>query len=318
MSASLVTYTAASSSEVWEQLRPAITHAWLNRAADLKHLRSILREEHNIISTEKTCRTRLKNWGLSTYKRRQDEASAKPLIQPPRKRKGSAFRMERRIDQVIRSSSPINKQPASPTAFRLQEFVLHSIDVFVGHLFPKPLATTTQLKARDLIHPKYNEDYSLSWQSVADLYQAAEGYFRGECFRKFSSTIGRAHLELNFLIGLSVSQAQNFQQICQHTMITRFWRICHRLIKLDILWPKYEYSFLMDFLIEVETLVSWFHGPSHPFARLLRGIGRLERKYLKNVLKMGASRTISIMAPEMDERQRRMVFYTWSDFTYKR
>lgn len=51
MSASLVTYTAASSSEVWEQLRPAITHAWLNRAADLKHLRSILREEHNIIST---------------------------------------------------------------------------------------------------------------------------------------------------------------------------------------------------------------------------------------------------------------------------
>ncbi|KAH7247663.1 uncharacterized protein BKA55DRAFT_691789 [Fusarium redolens] len=317
MSASLVTYTAASSDDSWEQLRPAITHAWLNRASDLKHLKSILRQEYSIISTEKTCRTHLKRWGLLTYKRRQDGAFAKSLVHPPRARKGIAFRGERCIDQISRTSSPMTKNPVLPTAFRLQEFVLHSIDVFVSHSFPEPLATTTQLKARDLIHPKYNKDYSLSWQSVADLYQAAEGYFRGECYKKFVNTIRKAHLELKFLIGLPDSQSKDFQQTCQHTMITRFWRICHRLFKLDFLWPQYRYSFLLDFLIEVERLVSWFHGTSHPFARLLRAMGRLDKEYLQAVLKMGASRTIGVMAPMMDQRQRRMVFYAWTDFTHK-
>jgi hypothetical protein len=238
-------------------------------------------------------------------------------VQPIRARKGITLQKQRLVDEAHRSSSSVDKNIASPTVFRLQEIVLYSVDVFVGYSFPEPLDATTYQRARDLIHPRYSEDYSLAWQSIADLYQAAEGYFRGECFKKCFNTIQKAHVELKFLIGLPDSQSRDFQRTCQHTMITRFWRICHRLLKLDFLWPDSQYSFLLDFLIEFESLVSWFHGPSHPFARLLRSIGRLEKNYLPHVLRLGASRTIGVMAPTMDPRHRKLVFYAWTDFTHR-
>ncbi|SPJ70413.1 uncharacterized protein FTOL_00141 [Fusarium torulosum] len=299
MPSSSVAYTAASGTDVWEHLRPAITHAWLNRASGLEEFVSIIREDYGIVST------------------RQNGVSETFLVQPIRARKGTTLQKKRLVDETHRRSTPVNRNIVLPTVFRFQEFVLYSVDTFVSYSFPEPLDATAYQKARDLIHPRYTEDYSLVWQSIADLYQAAEGYFRGECFKKFFNTIQKAHLELKLLIGLPISQPRDFQRTCQHTMITRFWRICHRLLKLDSLWPQYQYSFLLDSLIEFESLVSWFHGPSHPFARLLQTIGRLEREYLPHVMRLGASRTVGVMAPRMDQRHRKLVFWAWTDFTHK-
>ncbi|EXL70784.1 hypothetical protein FOPG_13403 [Fusarium oxysporum f. sp. conglutinans race 2 54008] len=310
-----VTFTAASNIDKWEEMKPAVIYTWLQQACSLKHLVFILREEYNIISTEKTCRTHLQRWGLATYKKRQTGTHQSSSAQPPRRRKGTKFKAREDDSRVLLSLHPQNGALSPSYAFRLPEFVFYSIDVFVSHSLKERLYQ--QPKARDLIHAKVEIDYSLCWQEIADLYQAAEGYFKGECWKKFVNTIKKARLEIRILAGLLDSQPEEFQKMWQQAMITRFWRICHRLIKLDLRWPQYGYSFLLDFLIEFERLMSLFYGKSNPLGQLLRAIVQVDKEHIQMVVRNGASRTIGVMAPMIDERQRRMVMFAWTDFMYR-
>ncbi|KAJ4259740.1 hypothetical protein NW762_007671 [Fusarium torreyae] len=315
MSVSSVTFTAAATVEQWEEMKPAIVDAWLNRASDLKDMVLILKQEYNLVSTVKICRTRLQRWGMTTYKKRQAGTDDESPMQPVRKRKGTKFKGKKDSDPASPSLNPLNGVLSLSDAFRVPEFFFYSIDVFISYALKESLVQ--QPKAGDLIHPKADEDYSLCWQEIADLYQAAEGYFRGECWKKFVNTIKKAHLELRILVGLPDLQPEDFQMVWQRTMITRFWRICHRLIKLDTLWPQYGYSFLLDFVIEFERLVNTFYGEPSPLGQMLRTIAQIDKEHIQAVVRRGASRSIGVMAPMIDERQRRIVMYAWTDFMYR-
>ncbi|KAF5579611.1 hypothetical protein FPCIR_11026 [Fusarium pseudocircinatum] len=310
-----VTFTAASTIDKWEKMKPAIIYTWLKQACSLKHLVFILREEYNIISTEKTCRTHLQRWGLATYKKRPTGTHGSSSTQPPRRRKGTRFKAREDDNHLLLFPHPQNGTIPPSYAFRVPEFVFYSIDVFVSHSLKETLSQHP--KASDLIHAKVKVDYSLCWQGIAGLYQAAEGYFKGECWKKFVNSIKKARLEIRILAGLLESQPEEFQRAWHQAMITRFWRVCHRLIKLDLRWPQYEFSFLSDFLIEFEKFMTLFYGRLNPLAQLLRAIIQVDKDHIQMVVRNGASRTIDVMAPMIDERQRRMVMFVWTDFMYK-
>ncbi|KAM5365159.1 hypothetical protein ACJZ2D_011146 [Fusarium nematophilum] len=319
---SSVTYSQGSSNAEWEGMRPTITHIWLNQAYHLRDLIHILRHQYGIVSTEKICRVRLQRWGLNTYKRPGALVSQDGSREPPRKRKsrqtgGSANQGQSQPPLPLLDSAvpaPSTGIFVRPDAYRRLELVLHSIDQFANALFGDSRERFTYV---ELIRPKVQEDHSLSWQRIADLYEAAEGYFRGGCMRKFLNSTRKARLELQLLVDLPALQPTEIQRMHQHVMITRLWRICHKLLRLDLAWLQYEYSFLLDFLIEFERLVYKTYGEIHPLRSLLSVLSRMSKEDVHGVVRLGAERTMWVLAPGMDERKGKLVFLYWTGFMYQ-
>ncbi|KAH8743337.1 hypothetical protein F5883DRAFT_512484 [Diaporthe sp. PMI_573] len=186
--------------------------------------------------------------------------------------------------------------------------MLHSIDQFIRVVFEDSIQRFTY---RDLLIPKVKENSSLQWQRVADLYCMAEGYLRAGCKRKFVISRNKAHLELRFLAPLSMEG----QRMRHHVFIVRFWRICYKLLKLDLAWPEYEYSFVTDFLLELQRLVRDTYGEHHPLRGVLVALCQVSKADMREMLSKGASRTVQVMAPAVKAKQA-MVLKFWTDFSF--
>ncbi|KAH7268266.1 hypothetical protein B0J15DRAFT_578326 [Fusarium solani] len=307
-----VTYSKAPTHAEWERLRPTITHIWLHQARHLKDLVNTLRTLYGLAVTEKTCRTRIEQWGLSTYQKSGTQARRNASTQPVRTRKG------RRYKSQSRPKDPSGQCPAAyslstAAAYQSHELVLYSVDRFVYAVFQD---STPRFTHRDLIRPRFEEDYCLSWQGIADLYKSSEGYFRGGCMKKFVNGIKKAHLELRILVSLWPDASKDMQKLHYHMMVSRFWRMCHVLLKLDSAWPQYEYSFVLDFLIEFLKLISWLCGERHPFLQLLSALARTSKAEMHLMLRYGVERTIGVMGPALNQRQGKMVFRYWTSHVY--
>ncbi|RSL45383.1 hypothetical protein BHE90_000350 [Fusarium euwallaceae] len=307
-----VTYSKALTHAEWERLRATITHIWLHQARDLKDMVVRLRTQYGLAVTEKTCRTRLERWGLSTYKRSGRHAGRHASIQPVRRRKGRGFQ-----NQVCPEHSfgqgPAAFSLTTAGAYQSHELVLYSVDRFIYAIFQD---STPRFSHRDLIRPRFVEDYCLSWQGIADLYKSSEGFFRGGCMKKFVNGIKKAHLELRILVSLWPDASKDMQKPHYHMMVSRFWRICHVLLKLDNTWPQYEFSFVVDFLIEFLKLISWLCGENHPFLQLLSILARASKAEMHLMLRYGVERMIGVMGPALNQRQGKMVFGYWTSHIY--
>ncbi|RSL42168.1 hypothetical protein CEP54_015576 [Fusarium duplospermum] len=209
-----VTYSKALTHAEWERLRATITHIWLHQARDLKDLVHRLRTQYGLAVTEKTCRTCLERWGLSTYKRSGTQARRNASAHPVRRRKGRGFQNQARPEHSF-GEGPAAYSLTTATTYQSHELVLYSVDRFIYAVFQD---STPTFNHWDLIRPRFAEDYCLTWQEIADIYKSSEGYFRGGCMKKFVNGIKKAHLELRILVSLWHDASKDMQKLHYHMM----------------------------------------------------------------------------------------------------
>ncbi|CAI0653102.1 unnamed protein product [Colletotrichum noveboracense] len=112
------------------------------------------------------------------------------------------------------------------------------------------------------------------------------------------------------------------QRTRHRIFIVNLWRLCHRLLRNDLAWPQYDYSYVQDFLLELEIVVVKEYGPYHPLCELLvalvKLLGEVSKADMLEVLSLGVSRTIQCMAPGITSGQKRtLVFRRWTaDMTH--
>ncbi|KAM7186439.1 hypothetical protein V8F33_011832, partial [Rhypophila sp. PSN 637] len=201
MSSSSVAYRQAATKEDWDRMRSTITDIWVNRAANRTHLVEILLHDYGFIATPKTCSTHLQRWGCRTYKSKSDGNSASPA----RRRKGKLPRAARSqhlatSNRVLHPLAPgtLNRQLPAAGAYRLPDFIIHSIDTFVKGVFADSVVRfgfANLVPQRDAI-----EKGSLQWQAIEILYDTAEINFRGGSLQRFARNMKTAHQNMWDLI----------------------------------------------------------------------------------------------------------------------
>ncbi|KAJ4865448.1 clr5 domain-containing protein [Trichoderma breve] len=139
MSYPLVTFTQGASNDAWERLREVISNIWLHEARNLSELVHTLRDRYAFVSTEKMCRSRLKAWGLSTYKKSKGKTTQTASSNPPRKRKSRP---------MMGTLAPVLQQP---DVYRVPMIFINLVDQLILALFQNAKPWSTHLH---LIRPK--------------------------------------------------------------------------------------------------------------------------------------------------------------------
>jgi hypothetical protein len=216
--------------------------------------------------------------------------------------------------------------------------MLDSISHFVAGVFGSSIQRFTTL--RDLVRPK--QDDRLMWERIADLYWTAENKYRAEPnLKKLKKRLEKAHQELKHLVhrgnleenlrrffakvpNLTPEAKQRFirgsklpsDDHWHHVFITSFWRVCCRLLRIDLLSP-YEFSFVSDFLFELEKLLFLHpeYGKRHPLRELAFALCQVEKKDMKHTLECGAMRTICEMGPGV--KKKTVVLKYWTAYLWE-
>jgi len=299
------------------------------------------------------CTTHLQKWGLFTYKRRGGQDGQESPAEPQRKRKNRL--LQRKRESLPRFTSrpirPITPSPATtnlvhPNVYRPHELALH----LVGHLVYAVFGDSrSHLTHRDLLYPKPEQPNEVEWLGIPDLYYTAEGYFRAEKMKKFTNKIAEARLNLRspvFNLALCTGNVPIDLKRGQYlVMISRFWRICHKLLQKDSIWDRYDYSFVSDFLLEFAKLVSEAScktprrtyvkgsktacrklvgpceqpercGKQHPLYKLLFTLAQFSKADMKSMLRLCAARTVETLAPGLVHAKRRLVLRHWTCYMY--
>lgn len=132
--------------------------------------------------------------------------------------------------------------------------------------------------------------------------------------KKFVNSLKKAHLELRLLIALLPARPGGVQELHHQVLISSFWRICHKLLRIDLTWLRYEFSFLSDFLMEFEKLVYDKYGGPHPLQGLLFTLSQTDKADVQEILRLGATRTVEVIAPAVEKKRRALVLRFWTDF----
>jgi hypothetical protein len=164
-----------------------------------------------------------------------------------------------------------------PNACRHSEFILDLVYNLIHSVFSD---SGINFAFRDLIRPTVGTleggDRSTLWQRIADQYYTADGYLRagqtrkpteatGKAKRKkekmsrFKRKIHEARLGIRHLVYELASCLEyvpiEVKRMQYWVMLVRFWNICHKLLKKDMEWAKYDYSYVADFLLEFAELI---------------------------------------------------------------
>ena len=221
-----------------------------------------------------------------------------------------------------------------PDLYLQAEFLQYAIDRFVACNFDERVQ---QFKVIDLMRPRLND--GLTWESITDLYKTAELHMQTGNVQKFKRCLKRAHQELRIVMlngnpgmtrflnsALSLSTKKQLKQATRPTdikhlqnqiFIIQFWRACHKLLRQD-LRLRHQFSFVTDFLLELESLLHHWLGKTHPLRELVFAVGQLPKIHMQNALKLGTTRTLQVMAPGVAFRKKQsMVFPWWTDNMYE-
>lgn len=219
--------------------------------------------------------------------------------------------------------------------YRPAEQMQDSIDRFVASVFGD---SVLQFSHFDLVQPRLSE--GLGWQRLADMYWTAENYFHAEYVQKFSKYLKRAHCELRGLVRtrkprishrLATKMAKmapstlermerltpqpprsvEGQRFRHRVFLVHFWRICHQLLRYDLKWFRYEFSFVADFLLELEKLFIENYGKHHPLHGLAFSLCQVSKVDMGDLLRLGASRTIQVMVPGVTSRNKQTIVHSW-------
>lgn len=247
------------------------------------------------------CRSRLTAWGLSTYKKSKGKTTQTASSNPPRTRKGRP---------TIRTLAPVLQQP---DAYRVPMIFINLVDQLILALFQNAKPWSTHLH---LIRPKVPamvsvDDY-IQWGRVVDLYHSALTNFKGLCTRKLRTSLREARLQLRKLVPLPRSLDAAIRPLHYLVMITNFWRVCHRILELDLFWLQHQYSFLSDFVLEFERMAYNHYGRHHPLRRLLFMLANQTKADIKHFLRIGANRTVDFMMPKIEQKKRVVVIRYWT------
>lgn len=228
----------------------------------------------------------------------------------------------------------------------------YCIDHFIEAVFGKAAQNFSFL---DLMRSKGNG--GLNWERKGDFYCMAERNFRDQRFRfcagrkkhsqgslkvlRNSRGLDQARCQVRLLFqtehhGYSRALAKvtnpsalhrlkqamvppsiDVQRTRHRIFIVNFWRLCHRLLRSDLAWLQYGYSYVQDFLLELEIVAVKEYGPYHPLCKLLMALvellGEVSKADMLEVLSLGVSRTIQSMAPGVTSGQKRsLVFRQWT------
>uniref|UniRef100_L2FSG4 Uncharacterized protein n=1 Tax=Colletotrichum fructicola (strain Nara gc5) TaxID=1213859 RepID=L2FSG4_COLFN len=239
-----------------------------------------------------------------------------------------------------------------PESYRLLELMQYCIDHFIEAVFGKAAQNFSFL---DLMWSKGNG--GLNWERIGDFYCVAERSFHDQKFRfragrkkhslsglkvlRNSRGLDQARCQVRLLLraehdGYSRALAKVTNPSALHRLkevmappsidvlrtrhrifIVNFWRLCHRLLRNDLAWPQYGYSYVQDFLLELEIVAIKECGPYHPLYKLLvalvKLLGEVSKADMLEVLSLGVSRTIQSMAPGVTSGQKRsLVFRRWT------
>jgi hypothetical protein len=220
----------------------------------------------------------------------------------------------------------------------LENLMFRSMDQFIRVAFGDSVHRFTY---RDLLIPTVTGDSSLQWQRVADLYCATESYLRAGCKKKFVTSRDKAHLELRFLVRSTspwVSQllksgrvkdqstlqrlerlkaplSMEAQRVRHLVFLVRFWRICHKLLKLDLAWPEHEYSFVTDFLLELQWMVRNTYSEHHSFCKFLIALCQVSKVDMQEMLSEGASQTVQVIGSAVQAKMA-IILRFWTNFLY--
>jgi hypothetical protein len=217
--------------------------------------------------------TRVDRWHLRTYKKKALCGPLEKPLQPVRKRKRSLSEQApepQRPHHIL--PSPWANRLVRLNVYQLPEFIQYSIDRFIVAVFGNAVQQFTHL---DLIRPKLNDGMWWRWQRIADLYLIAQNNFRAQRPKKCRSGLKNAHQELRILFrwgspGISRLKAKvkepsalrrleqamepppvDTQHTFYHCFLAKFWRTCFQLLRGD---GDHEFSFVTDFLLELESL----------------------------------------------------------------
>ncbi|KAK3315951.1 hypothetical protein B0H66DRAFT_640865 [Apodospora peruviana] len=220
-----------------------------------------------------------------------------------------------------------NRQLPTAVAYRLPEFIIHTIDTFILGVFADSIVgfgVADIVPQRDVIRSG-----KLQWQDIESLYSTAEMNFRGRYLQRFARNMKTAHQTLWDLVRppsgtgkerrrleakvnrreaklkrTRPPRSSAFQQYLERQgqrlstreqrerhreFIVAFWRICHSLLQHDLKWQRYEFSFLMDFFLELERLFGKVYGKHHPLHTLLFALCQVPRTDMVDVLRVGAA-----------------------------
>jgi len=72
-----------------------------------------------------------------------------------------------------------------------------------------------------------------------------------------------------------------------HAFLSRFWRLCHKLLRLDLALSRYKFSFVSHFLLELEALARIYCGASQPLHMLLYVLASLPKPDLQKATEVG-------------------------------
>lgn len=231
---------------------------------------------------------------------------------------------------------------------------MYSIEQFVQGVFGN---SVLQFTCRDLVMPKLGNapSWNLGWKQIPDLYRTAEQHFRLGNTRGRKAAERTIRLELQLLVELerptvrdhgaltinptadgtrrarkayrrqwsklranaSMTDPRGAQYTRHHYFISWFWRICHKLLRMDLAWSGYQYSFVLDFVLELEKLARIHYGKEHPLHMLLYALASIQKADLQHILSLGVSRTLQAMAPAAKGLNVALVFLFWTDYLYK-
>ncbi|KAH0592129.1 hypothetical protein MHUMG1_10081 [Metarhizium humberi] len=284
-----------------------------------------------IASRKSSCQNHIKKkWALDTYKPRNTRTRADGSSSASRKRAGrSSQRQTAPLRPAALLPSPTTNRMLRPGVHRAPELMQYSIDGFVLGVFGR---SVEQFTVWDLMRPKL--DHGLSWQRIADLYWSAWKNKQAGSWKKVRKGVRQAHQEIRILVrhgnpGMfrllwklsdplaldkvrkaAATPSKDVQRVYHHAFLAKFWRVCYQLLKMD-LQSGTGFSFLLDFLMELEGVYCADFGMHHPIRCLVFSLAQVSREHVQDMLGIGVRRSMQVMAPGVTSSQKRALVIRW-------
>lgn len=245
-----------------------------------------------------------------------------------------------------------NCQLPQANQYGLPEAILNCIDKLIQGIFEDAVLDFTVMDIAQRFRYRGSQDETLCWMRIADEYHTAGVHLRAGNMTKFNTVLKRVDGILQPLIrrrspgehrrlqSLSCPKALQYLQRAAEPVATdvqrmrygsffvTFWRICHSLVRQDLAWYVGWFPFLTDFLQKLAGLMQGRKADAAPHPRNLKPRKFDEQPHrlhsliyllclvppteIRDVLRIGASRTIDLLAPGVKEAKRRTLLGIWT------